>query len=108
MCRQATKGQIADEFESLNHPKWECKYHILFIPKGRKKKLFGPVRRDLGEVFRRLAERKECPFDARSRAYADIDPTEIRRVACGWVHQGEKRSLPSEDVWRASAQFHGL
>ena len=48
------------EFESLNHTKWECKYHIVFIPKGRKKKLFGPVRRDLGEVFRRLAEQKEC------------------------------------------------
>ena len=49
-----------DEFESLNHTKWECKYHLVFIPKGRKKKLFGPVRRDLGEVFRRLAEQTEC------------------------------------------------
>ena len=49
-----------DELESLNHTKWECKYHIVFIPKGRKKTLFGPVRRDLGEVFRRLAGQKEC------------------------------------------------
>jgi len=44
-----------DEFESLNHTKWDCKFHIVFIPKGRKKALFGQVRQDLGGVFRRLA-----------------------------------------------------
>ena len=49
-----------DEFESLNHTKWDCKFHIVFIPKGRKKALFGPVRQDLGGVLRRLAEQKEC------------------------------------------------
>src|ERR1700721_619638 len=49
-----------EEFESLKHTKWDCKFHIVFIPKGRKKALFGPVRRDLGGVFRRLAEQKEC------------------------------------------------
>jgi putative transposase len=49
-----------DEFESLSHTKWDCKFHIVFIPKGRKKALFGPVRRDLGGVIRRLAEQKEC------------------------------------------------
>ena len=49
-----------DQFESLNHTKWDCKYHVVFIPKGRKKALFGPLRRELGEVFRRLAEQKEC------------------------------------------------
>ena len=48
-----------DEFESLNHTKWDCKFHIVFIPKGRKKALFGPVRQDLGGVLRRLAEQKE-------------------------------------------------
>ena len=48
-----------DEYQSLNHTKWDCKYHVVFIPKGRKKALFGRVRRDLGEVFRRLAEQKE-------------------------------------------------
>ena len=48
-----------DEFQSLNHTKWDCKYHVVFIPKGRKKALFGHVRQHLGEVFRRLAERKD-------------------------------------------------
>ena len=49
-----------DEYESLNHTKWECKYHVVFIPKFRRKTLFGQLRRDLGQVFRTLAERREC------------------------------------------------
>jgi putative transposase len=48
-----------DEAESLSHSKWECKYHIVFIPKCRRKTLYAPLRRHLGEVFRRLAEQKE-------------------------------------------------
>ena len=52
-----------DEYQSLNHTRWDCKYHVVFIPKGRKKTLFGHVRRDLGEVFRRLAEQKESRIE---------------------------------------------
>ncbi len=44
---------------SLNHTRWECKYHIVFIPKYRRKALFGEIRRELGEVFHRLARHKE-------------------------------------------------
>ena len=44
---------------SLNHTRWECKYHIVFIPKYRRKVLFGELRRELGEVFHRLARQKE-------------------------------------------------
>jgi putative transposase len=42
-------------FESLKHTKWECKYHIVFIPKYRKKVLYQQLRRELGAVFRDLA-----------------------------------------------------
>jgi len=49
-----------DEFESLSHTKWECKYHLVFIPKCRRKVLYGQLREHLGEVFRRLAEQKQC------------------------------------------------
>jgi REP-associated tyrosine transposase len=45
-----------DEFESLSHTKWECKYHLVFIPKCRRKTLYGQLTEHLGEVFRRLAE----------------------------------------------------
>ncbi|MAF08807.1 MAG: IS200/IS605 family transposase [Acidiferrobacteraceae bacterium] len=48
---------------SLNHTRWECKYHIVFIPKYRRKTLFGEVRRELGEVFRRLARQRECKIE---------------------------------------------
>ena len=49
-----------DEFESLSHSRWECKYHVVFIPKCRRKTLYVSLRRHLGEVFRQLAQRKEC------------------------------------------------
>jgi len=48
------------EYDSLNHTKWECKYHIVFIPKCRRKVLYGKVRRHLGEVFHELAKQREC------------------------------------------------
>ena len=48
-----------DEYESLSHSKWECKYHVIFIPKCRRKTLYGSLRPHLGEVFRRLAEQKQ-------------------------------------------------
>jgi hypothetical protein len=49
-----------DDYESLSHSKWECKYHVVFIPKCRRKTLYGELRQHLGEVFRRLAIQKEC------------------------------------------------
>ena len=52
-----------DEFESLSHSKWECKYHIVFIPKCRRKVLYGSLRQHLGEVFRKLAEQKESRIE---------------------------------------------
>src|SRR5271166_5002267 len=52
-----------DDYESLSHSKWECKYHIVFIPKCRRKVLYGTLRRHLGEVFRKLAEQKECRIE---------------------------------------------
>ena len=48
-----------DKFESLSHSVWECKYHVVFIPKCRRKTLYGELRVHLGEVFRRLASQKE-------------------------------------------------
>ena len=48
-----------DDYESLSHSKWECKYHVVFIPKCRRKTLYGELRQHLGEVFRRLAMQKE-------------------------------------------------
>jgi len=52
-----------DDYESLSHSKWECKYHVVFIPKGRRKVLYGELRKYLGEVFRKLAEQKESRIE---------------------------------------------
>ena len=47
------------QVNSLNHTRWECKYHIVFIPKYRRKILFGQIRKELGDVFHRLARQRE-------------------------------------------------
>ncbi|MBX3270969.1 MAG: IS200/IS605 family transposase [Sandaracinaceae bacterium] len=47
------------EPQNLNHTKWECMYHVVFIPKYRRKVLYVQLRRHLGEVFRKLTEQKE-------------------------------------------------
>jgi putative transposase len=46
--------------QSLAHTQWECKYHVVWIPKYRQKKLFGELRRELGPVLRELARQKQC------------------------------------------------
>ena len=48
-----------DDYESLSHSVWDSKYHVVFIPKYRKKTLYGELRRRLGDVFRTLARQKE-------------------------------------------------
>ena len=52
-----------DEFESLSHTRWDCKYHIVFIPKCRRKLLYGNLRQHLGEIFRKLASQKESRIE---------------------------------------------
>ena len=47
-------------YESLCHSKYDCKYHVVFIPKCRKKKLYGNIRKFLGPVFHQLASQREC------------------------------------------------
>ena len=48
-----------DKFESLSHAAWDSKYHVIFIPKRRRRTLYGELRKHLGEVFRKLAAQKE-------------------------------------------------
>ena len=47
------------EYQSLSHTRWDCKYHVVFIPKRRKKLLFGKLREHLGEVLHDLANQRE-------------------------------------------------
>jgi putative transposase len=51
---------MSELYQSLSHSKWDCKYHVVFVPKRRRKAIYGPVRRELGKVFHGLARQKEC------------------------------------------------
>ncbi|MBW1812729.1 MAG: transposase, partial [Deltaproteobacteria bacterium] len=46
--------------KSLSHSKWECIYHITWIQKYRKKKIYKELRKYLGDVFKELSRQKEC------------------------------------------------
>ena len=52
-----------DEFESLSHSKWECKYHVVFIPKCRRRTLYVQLRPHLGEVLRQMGQRRESRIE---------------------------------------------
>ena len=47
-------------YESLSHSRWSCTYHVVFVPKCRRKSLYGKIRTYLGPVFHELAVQKEC------------------------------------------------
>ena len=51
---------MSNMYQSLSHSKWDCKYHLVFVPKYRKKAIFGEIRRFLGPIFHELARQKEC------------------------------------------------
>ena len=99
-----------DEYESLSHTKWECKYHVVFIPKCRRKTLYVGLRKHLGEVFRRLAEQKESRIEE-GRLMSDhvhmliaIPPRYAVSQASG-VHIGEKRDSFGAGIRRAEKEL---
>ena len=51
---------MSNMYQSLSHSKWDCKYHVVFVPKYRKKAIFGEIRQHLGAIFHELARQKEC------------------------------------------------
>lgn len=51
------------KYKTLQHTEWECKYHVIFIPKYRRKVLYGTLRKHLGEIFRRLARQRGCEIE---------------------------------------------
>ena len=102
--------------KSLSHTKWECKYHIVWIPKYRKKKLFKELRRHLGEVFKELARQKECQI-VEGRLLVDhvhilieIPPKHAVSQVVGYikgksaihiarVYGGRKRNFTGQKFW---------
>ena len=54
------KGDLNVRIQQPKPYEMECKYHVVFIPKCRRKVLYGKIRRSLGEVFHELAKQREC------------------------------------------------
>jgi len=51
---------MSELYQSLSHSKWDCKDHVIFVPKYRRKTMFLELRQYLGPVFHELARQKEC------------------------------------------------
>ncbi len=51
---------MTESYKSMSHSKWDCKYHIVFVPKRRRKAMLGNIRKELGAIFHALARQKEC------------------------------------------------
>ncbi len=73
-------------YRSLNHTKWACQYHVVFIPKYRKKVIYGEMRRYLGEVLRRLAQHRESELPW--SAYGQPDARHVNRFLVQVILEG--------------------
>jgi putative transposase len=55
-----------DDYQSLSHTRWECKYHVVFVPKCRRQVLYGQIKRELGKVLSELAQHRESRIETGS------------------------------------------
>ena len=84
-----------DEYESPSHTKWECKYQVVFIPKGRRRVLYGQLRQHLGGGVLSIGgaegeSGRGRAFDVGSRAHDAVDSAEVCGVQCGRIHKREE------------------
>jgi putative transposase len=54
---------MSEVYQSASHSKWDCKCHVVFVPKYRRKAMFGGIRKNLGAIFHELARQKECRIE---------------------------------------------
>ena len=84
------------DYRSLSHTLWDCKYHLVWIPKYRKKKLFSELRKYLGDVFHELASQKESKIEeghlmSDHVPYVALNTAKILGCSSCRVHKGKKR-----------------
>jgi len=81
-----------EHVQSLNHTLWECKYHVMWISKYRKKTLYGQLRSHMGLLFKGLSSQKECKIVEwhlqSDYVHMLIFTTEIRCFAGDRFYQG--------------------
>src|ERR1700733_13605343 len=54
------EDEMSELYQSLSRSKWDSKYNVVFVPKRRRKAIFGQTRRQLGAIFHSMANQKEC------------------------------------------------
>jgi putative transposase len=104
------------DYQRLQHTLWECKYHLVFIPKSRRKALFTALRKERGPVFRELARRKggrveEGPLrPAHVPMLVSIPPKYAVAAIVGYLkgksaihiartYRGKERNFTGEHFW---------
>jgi Transposase IS200 like len=99
---------MSEMYQRLAHSSWDCKYHVVFVPKRRRKVLFGQARRKLGEVFHALARQKECQIIAAGPcAHVYRDSSEVSGGLSDRISaEREERHSDGPLVWQR-AEFHG-
>lgn len=87
-------------YESLAHSKWDCKYHIVFIPKGRKKKLYGKIRQFLGPKFHELAGQRESKIPPKYSVAEVVGYIKGKSaIAVARQFGGKQRNFNGESLW---------
>jgi REP-associated tyrosine transposase len=78
------EARVNSNKENLKHTRWECKYHVVFIPKYRRKVMYGWIRKELGPIMRELAQHKESEVElyqrARERRSSTRSIEDVRRI----------------------------
>ncbi len=103
-------------YQSLSHTKWNCKFHVVFIPKRRKKIIYGGIRKYLGDIFHELARQKESKIEI-GHLHGDhvhmcisIPPKHSVSNVIGYIKgksaisiarniRGKKRNFSGESFW---------
>ena len=98
-------------YRSLNHSKWACQYHVVFIPKYRKKAIYGSLRRHLGGVLRELARQRESEVEeghlGRPRPHDGVDSAEVLGGAGDRGHEGKSAIHIAREFAGRSRSFVG-
>lgn len=105
-----------DDYQSLSHTRWECKYHVVFVPKCRRKVLYGHIRKELGKILAELARHKESRIEVGSlqadhvHMVISIPPKHSVAQVIGYIkgksaihiarnYAGKKRNFTGEQFW---------
>ena len=96
-------------YESISHSRWDCKYHVVFIPKCRRKELYGKIRKFLGPVFHEMARQKGCKIEeghmVQDHVHMLKKTAKIFGSGDNWVYKREECDSGSKAVWGKKEKF---